>query len=154
MKIQDFNRNNHRPPYAFHSAHLIRIKPSQKWLVLHAVIFFCAFLAIVAADFVWVFKLPALIILGSAGVLMYQQHKQQPTFHLRYFQQAWWLIDDQSADERYCLQGWSFSTIFLLILQVEDLQGEKQYFPVMKDSCREEDFRWLTVMAKTNFSQQ
>ncbi len=69
-----------------------------------------------------------------------------PTMRMQCVSHQWYLVDEVSHAKSQIID-WHFLSNWALVLVVKTPIGRRRYFPVFRDSCSYEHFRWTRVVA-------
>jgi hypothetical protein len=154
VKTQGFKSVKPSLPTA---AKLVRLYPSL-WYLRSIILFHIVALTAVclSAMYLWIKACLVIWVLMSAA-LFFRQWRRQMVLRVQYVHGYWCLIPEVSSLSPYHPQElahpykiitWHYWSVWMLVLLLENHQGQPSRLVVVFDSCTADEFRWLRVVVK------
>jgi len=133
-------------------------------LVIHCLVLFAIWLI----DLPFLMRLVMSLCISLSLIYAYVQYATQPLLRLHRRQSGWHVIVEklpvlvacrsfkksgESVDfwcvgDSYRIVSWTYSSVFIVIVRIENKQGKQCYLPILSDCCQPNEFRWLRVVIK------
>ena len=171
MKIQASNPQNHKRGSS-PGSRLVRLQPSRFLWIIIRIVHCLVICAIWLAGLSLAIQLSLSLIVSLSLAYAFCQQMTKPSFRVHHRQDSWYLIvekapasvvfnklgsllrlkccyvDDGCIGDEYRLVGWSYCSVFLAVVQIENRQAQRRHIPIFSDCCEQGEFRWLRVVIK------
>jgi len=127
---------------------VVSIKPSLTLLLLVLSIHLAALLALKLTNLtLWLIQLGWVLLFVNLAVYCYRWSNSH-NLRLQKYSQYWKLIDEVDETQTKTIIRCYYWSRWLIILQVEQQEGSKQYFPLLPDMCEADKFHYLKIVSR------
>ena len=171
MKIPVSNPRSHHPKQ--HDSfsirpRLVRLTPSNDLWMIVLSIHLLAILAVYLTSLLFIWQLLLTVTVFLSLAYTYLQKIMHPVFRLQHYQDGWYMLVEkvpvatfENALSQWCRQrsfwqqgdayrivSWSYRSVLVVVVCVEDKRGRQRYIPIFHDCCQRGEFCWLRVVVK------